>query len=81
MSRENGQTVVGGFVLKGGDGVYLLLDPESESPCATIISQGDGTWRARTLDGEAKTLQPPDDNDRPAVWVAEQITREAPNAR
>ncbi|WP_067470035.1 hypothetical protein [Actinomadura macra] len=67
------ETRVGGYILKGGTGVYLLLDPETEDPRATIISQGDGTWRARTLDGEAKTYEPPDDVERPEVWVAEQF--------
>ncbi|QXJ20653.1 hypothetical protein AGRA3207_001405 [Actinomadura graeca] len=64
---------MGGYVLKGGTGVYMLLDPETGDPRATIISQGNGTWRARTLDGEAKTYQPPDEIERPAVWVAEQF--------
>ena len=57
--------------------MYLLLDPETKDPRATIISQGTGTWRARTLDGEAKTFQPPDDVERPEVWVAEQFVSAA----
>ncbi|QXJ21041.1 hypothetical protein AGRA3207_001854 [Actinomadura graeca] len=48
MSGEEAAIVVGGFVFKGRDGVYLLLDPETGDPRATIVSQGDGTWRART---------------------------------
>ncbi|QXJ20887.1 hypothetical protein AGRA3207_001680 [Actinomadura graeca] len=65
---------VGDYLFKGGDGVYLLVDPETRDPRATIVSQGNGTWRARTLDGEARTFEPPDGVERPGLWVAQQIT-------
>ncbi|QXJ22758.1 hypothetical protein AGRA3207_003814 [Actinomadura graeca] len=77
MSGE--ETCVEGYVLTGGADVYLLLDPDTRDPRATIVSLGNGTWRARTLDGKAKTFEPPDEIDRPALWVAEQLTMEAPD--
>ncbi|WP_242892525.1 hypothetical protein [Actinomadura litoris] len=72
--QEHGQTSVGGYVLKGESGVFLLLDPKTEDICSMIVCQGDGTWRARTPDGQVVTLTPPDDVERPALWVATQIT-------
>lgn len=63
---------VGGYVLVERFGVWFL--EQDGRIAATLIDMGSGTWRARTPEGNAQTIQLPADVDHPARYVAEQIT-------
>lgn len=69
-------TRVGGYQLIPYEGLWFLTGEDSRA-VATIIDMGDGTWRARTPDGQARTFEPgsiPADVEDVPRWIAEQIT-------
>ena len=63
---------IGGYVLVEQFGVWFL--EQDGQIAATLIDMGGGTWRARTPEGNARTVTVPPEVANPAKYVAEQIT-------
>ncbi|MEV4670953.1 hypothetical protein AB0K34_04800 [Actinomadura sp. NPDC049382] len=62
---------VGEYDLIDYGGLWFLT--KGGRPVSTIIDMGGGTWRARTPEGNARTIEVPDGTAEPARYVAEQI--------
>lgn len=72
MGSVVGPRKVGEYDLVPYDGLWFL-DRGGRTVC-TIVDMGDGTWRARTPEGSARTVHVPPAVEDPALYVAEQIT-------
>lgn len=67
-----GPVKVGDYDLVSFGGLWFLT--QNGRPVSTIIDMGGGTWRARTPEGSARTIEVPDGTADPALYVAKQIT-------
>jgi hypothetical protein len=65
-------TMVGDYELVMFGGLHFLT--KDEQIVSTLVDMGEGTWRVRTPEGSARTIEVPDGTDNPALYVAEQIT-------
>lgn len=63
---------VGEYLLVEMSGTWFL--EQDGRIVSTLIDMGGGTWRARTPEGNARTIEVPDGTADPARYVAEQIT-------
>lgn len=63
---------VGEYELAEYSGLWFLL--KEGRIASTLVEMGGGTWRARTPEGDARTIEVPADAEHPARYVAEQIT-------
>src|SRR5690606_1595048 len=74
LASEAGHVVkVGDCTLVPFGGLWFLTDADDRL-VSTILDMGEGTWRARTPEGSARTVEVPAHVDDPARYVAEQIT-------
>lgn len=64
---------VGDYTLVPFGGLWFLTDADDRL-VSTILDMGEGTWRARTPEGSARTFEVPPDVADPPLWVAREIT-------
>jgi hypothetical protein len=65
------RAAVGGYLLDGHDGVYLLLDPETRETKGAVVSAGGGLYRVRLPAGGVAEVTVPEGERRPGLWAAE----------